>query len=48
MDSSVWVWLTPTLMALVFWGLGQGFVKKYISEVPPARFCLYSWRSSTP
>jgi len=41
MDSSVWVWLTPTLMALVFWGLGQGFVKKYISEVPPARFCLY-------
>jgi transporter family protein len=35
------VWLTPTLMALVFWGLGQGFVKKWISEVPPARFCLY-------
>ncbi|HZO84717.1 MAG TPA: EamA family transporter [Verrucomicrobiae bacterium] len=35
------VWLTPTLMALVLWGLGQGFVKKWISEVPPARFCLY-------
>ncbi|HKQ36860.1 MAG TPA: EamA family transporter [Verrucomicrobiae bacterium] len=35
------VWLTPTLMALLLWGLGQGFVKKWISEVPPARFCLY-------
>src|SRR5688572_12730626 len=34
-------WLTPTLLALTFWGLGQGFVKKWISEVPPARFCLY-------
>ena len=35
------IWLTPTLMSLVLWGLGQGFVKKWISEVPPARFCLY-------
>ena len=35
------VWLTPTLLALLLWGLGQGFVKKWISEVPPARFCLY-------
>ena len=35
------VWLTPTLMALTLYGLGQGFVKKWISEVPPARFCLY-------
>ena len=35
------VWLTPTLIALFLWGLGQGFVKKWISEVPPARFCLY-------
>jgi len=35
------IWLTPTLMALILWGLGQGFVKKWISEVPPARFCLY-------
>ena len=35
------IWLTPTLIALVLWGLGQGFVKKWISEVPPARFCLY-------
>ena len=35
------IWLTPTLIALLLWGLGQGFVKKWISEVPPARFCLY-------
>jgi len=35
------VWLTPTFAALLLYGLGQGFVKKWISEVPPARFCLY-------
>jgi len=35
------VWLTPTLLALLLYGMGQGFVKKWISEVPPARFCLY-------
>ena len=35
------VWLTPTIAALLLYGLGQGFVKKWISEVPPARFCLY-------
>jgi len=34
-------WLIPTLLALLLWGMGQGFVKKWISEVPPARFCLY-------
>ena len=39
--QSTLIWLTPTLMALLLWGLGQGFVKKWISEVPPARFCLY-------
>lgn len=35
------LWLTPTIAALLLYGLGQGFVKKWISEVPPARFCLY-------
>jgi drug/metabolite transporter (DMT)-like permease len=35
------VWMVPTLLALLTWGLGQGFVKKYIAEVPPARFCLF-------
>ena len=35
------VWLTPTLGAMVTWGLAQGLVKKYIGEIPPARFCLF-------
>ena len=37
----LYVWLTPALMALVLYGIGQGLVKKWIGEVPPARFCLY-------
>jgi drug/metabolite transporter (DMT)-like permease len=35
------LWLTPALLALLLYGLGQGFVKMWIAEVPPARFCLY-------
>ena len=35
------IWLIPTLVSLLLYGVGQGLVKKYISEVPPARFCLY-------
>lgn len=35
------IWLVPSLMALLLYGVGQGLVKKWISEVPPARFCLY-------
>jgi drug/metabolite transporter (DMT)-like permease len=35
------LWLTPSLIALFLYGIGQGLVKKYIAEVPPARFCLY-------
>src|SRR2546425_7441574 len=35
------IWLVPTLVSLFLYGIGQGLVKKYISEVPPARFCLY-------
>jgi drug/metabolite transporter (DMT)-like permease len=35
------VWLTPSLIAVLLYGLGQGFVKKWIGEVAPARFCLY-------
>jgi drug/metabolite transporter (DMT)-like permease len=34
-------WLTPAVAALVFYGVGQGLVKQWIAEVPPARFCLY-------
>jgi drug/metabolite transporter (DMT)-like permease len=37
----LYVWLTPALMALLLYGVGQGLVKKWIGEVPPARFCLY-------
>jgi transporter family protein len=35
------VWMTPSLIALFLYGIGQGLVKKYIGEVSPARFCLY-------
>lgn len=38
---ALYVWLTPALIALLLYGLGQGLVKKWIGEVPPARFCLY-------
>lgn len=41
MAASPLIWLTPSLMALFLYGIGQGLVKKWISEVPPARFCLY-------
>lgn len=39
--SPLYVWLTPSLVALFLYGIGQGLVKKYIGEVSPARFCLY-------
>ncbi|PYS95909.1 MAG: hypothetical protein DMF50_06810 [Acidobacteria bacterium] len=35
------LWLIPTLTSLLLYGIGQGLVKKSISDVPPARFCLY-------
>jgi drug/metabolite transporter (DMT)-like permease len=41
MSSDTLVWLVPTLGATLAWGVAQGLVKKYIGEVPPARFCLY-------
>lgn len=34
-------WLIPSLITLVLYGLGQGFVKMFIAEAPAARFCLY-------
>ena len=34
-------WLIPTLASLFLYGIGQGLVKKYIAEIPPARFCLF-------
>jgi drug/metabolite transporter (DMT)-like permease len=35
------IWLVPALTSLLLYGIGQGLVKQYIVEVPPARFCLY-------
>lgn len=40
-SSPLLIWLIPSLVALVLYGIGQGLVKQWISEVPPARFCLY-------
>jgi drug/metabolite transporter (DMT)-like permease len=40
-SASLLAWLAPALIALLLYGLGQGLVKKWIGEVPPARFCLY-------
>jgi drug/metabolite transporter (DMT)-like permease len=39
--AALLLWLTPALLAWLLYGLGQGFVKMWIGEVPPARFCLY-------
>lgn len=41
MNPTVITWLLPAFAALFLYGIGQGLVKKWISEVPPARFCLY-------
>jgi len=41
LGAGLLVWLIPTLAATFSWGIAQGLVKKYIGEVPPARFCLY-------
>ena len=40
-NAALLVWLTPSMIALFLYGVGQGLVKKYIGEVSPARFCLY-------
>ena len=40
-SNSMMIWLLPAFAALFLYGVGQGLVKKWISEVPPARFCLY-------
>jgi drug/metabolite transporter (DMT)-like permease len=41
LHSALLDWLTPSMIALFLYGIGQGLVKKYIGEVSPARFCLY-------
>ena len=39
-SPSVLSWLIPSLITVFVWGLGQGFVKMFIEDAPPARFCL--------
>jgi len=34
-------WLTPSIATLFLYGLAQGFARKYVEEVSPARFCLF-------
>lgn len=41
METALHLWLTPALIALFLYGIAQGLVKKNISEVSPARFCLF-------
>lgn len=38
---TILVWLLPALGAFFIYGIGQGLVKKYSDDVPPAQFCLY-------
>jgi len=41
MAGNLYQWLLPSLGALLIYGLGQGFLKKWSLEVPPAKFCLF-------
>jgi drug/metabolite transporter (DMT)-like permease len=41
MEQNTLLWLAPTLAGMFAWGIAQGLVKKYVGEVPPARFCLF-------
>jgi drug/metabolite transporter (DMT)-like permease len=34
-------WLLPSLLALFFYGIGQGLVKSRVGEIDPGRFCLH-------
>ncbi len=37
----MWLWLLPALGAFFVYGIGQGLVKKWADDVPPAQFCFY-------
>ncbi|MBI3543001.1 MAG: DMT family transporter [Deltaproteobacteria bacterium] len=41
MSALTLAWLVPALLALFSYGVGQGLVKKWAAEVPPARYCIY-------
>jgi transporter family protein len=38
---NVLVWLIPALVAFFLYGIGQGLVKKYANDIPPAQYCLF-------
>jgi drug/metabolite transporter (DMT)-like permease len=35
------IWMVPAFVTLFLYGLGQGLVKKWSDDVPPAKFCLF-------
>jgi len=37
----MWIWLLPALGAFFVYGIGQGLVKKWADDVPPAQFCFF-------
>ena len=37
----IWIWLLPALGAFFIYGIGQGLVKKWADDVPPAQFCFF-------
>lgn len=41
MESSLPLYLIPSFIALFIYGIGQGLVKKWSDDVPPALFCLF-------
>lgn len=41
MSSSIPLYLIPSFIALFIYGIGQGLVKKWSDDVPPALFCLF-------
>ncbi len=40
-SPGVLIWLVPSILTLLLYGVAQGLVKKYSGDVPPARFCLF-------
>jgi drug/metabolite transporter (DMT)-like permease len=35
------LWMIPAFVTLMLYGIGQGLVKKWSEDVPPAQFCLF-------
>lgn len=41
METATNLYLIPSFIALFIYGIGQGLVKKWSDDVPPALFCLF-------